>query len=340
MNETTTKQAKSRWNFRPDLTDQIAPYFRWPPDIPGSLRYMAGAWSFLGARIYVLGLSIVTWFYFSPALERCRELSFDWIAQIWVRNLVIMLVVAGGLHLYLYSFRKQRDEEKYDPRDLSRNSKLFHFNDQVRDNMFWTLVSAVGIWSFYESLMMWAYANGSVSMIALDQHPLWFVVLILLVPLWTGFHFYWQHRMFHIPFMYKLAHNWHHRNTNVGPWSGAAMHPIEHSVWFSAVFVLLLLPSHPIIAIFIMQLQAITAVTSHCGYENLVLGKRVKFRLGDFFHQLHHRFYDCNYGTFETHWDQCFNTYHDGTPEGDAWMKQRRQQLVESNPGFDSRPAV
>jgi hypothetical protein len=86
--------------------------------------------------------------------------------------------------------------------------------------------------------------------------------------------------------------------TNVGPWSGAAMHPIEHSIWFIAVFVLLLVPSHPLHAIFLMQLQAIAAVTSHCGYESLLIGKRAKFRLGDFSHQLHYRFYDCNYGTF------------------------------------------
>jgi sterol desaturase/sphingolipid hydroxylase (fatty acid hydroxylase superfamily) len=53
-------------------------------------------------------------------------------------------------------------------------------------------------------------------------------------------------------------------------------------------------------------------------------------RLGDFFHQLHHRFYDCNYGSFETPWDQWFDTYHDGTPQGDVWMKQRRQQLTQA----------
>ena len=107
------------------------------------------------------------------------------------------------------------------------------------------------------------------------------------------------------------------------------MHPIEHSVWFSAVFVLLFIPSHPLLAIFIMQLQAITGITSHCGYENLLIGKNIKFRLGDFFHQLHHRFYDCNYGTFETPWDQWFDTYHDGSIEGDSWMKKRRKQLIQ-----------
>jgi len=291
---------------------------------------MVVSWGLLSVRIYVLGLSLLTWFYLTPAIERCREFSADWIVQIWLSNFAIMLVVAGGLHLYFYRFKKQGNHEKYDPRDLSRNSKLFHFNNQVWDNMFWTLFSAVGVWTIYESIMMWAYANVFATLITFDDKPLWFVFLLLVTSLWTGFHFYWQHRMFHIPALYKLAHNWHHKNTNVGPWSGAAMHPIEHSIWFTAVFVLLLLPSHPLHAIFIMQLQAITAITSHCGYENLLIGKNTKIRLGDFFHQLHHRFYDCNYGTFETPWDQWFDTYHNGSPEGDIWMKQRRQFLSQA----------
>ncbi len=171
MTEVSAKKPKLRWNYHPDLTDQIAPYFQWPPDIGKSLRYMASAWGLLGARIYVLGISLISWFYFAPALDRCQAFAADWMAQIWLRNLLTMLVVAGSLHLYLYTFKRQRDREKYDPRDLSRNSRLFHFNNQVWDNMFWTLASAVTIWSFYESLMMWAYANGFATMISFSDNP-------------------------------------------------------------------------------------------------------------------------------------------------------------------------
>src|SRR5210317_603985 len=206
----------------------MAPFFQWPPPVGKSLRYLVSSWSLLGVRVYVLAVALLSWFYFAPALERCAEFSADWMAQIWLRNFITMLLVAGSLHLYFYTFNKQRDVEKYDPRDLSRQSKLFYFNNQVWDNMFWTLVSAVAVWSLYESLMMWAYANGVAPMMTFSDNPAWFVLLLFIIPFWTGFHFYWQHRMFHIPALYKLAHNWHHKNTNVGPWSGAAMHPVEH----------------------------------------------------------------------------------------------------------------
>lgn len=329
MTEAAATQSKRKWNFHPNIDEQLAPYYHWPPKFGPALRYVANSWGPFGVRIYLLALAIFTWFYFSPALERCREFSFDWIAQIWVRNLLLMLVVAGGLHLYLYTLRKQGDIGKYDPREMVRNSKLFHFNNQVHDNMFWVMTSAVGFWTLYEVLMMWAYANGYAPMMTFSENPAWFIFLLFVTPWLAGLHFYCQHRLLHTPFLYRIAHSWHHKNSNTGPWSGAAMHPFEHMVWLTDVFVFLFILSHPIHAIFILQFHALAAITSHCGYEELHIGKKLKFRLGDFFHQQHHRYCDCNYGTFETPWDQWFDTYHDGSPEGDAWMKQRRQQLYQ-----------
>ena len=331
MTTATPKPPRRKWHYQPDeLDQQLAPYYHWPPRTLPALRYIAASWGPAGIRIYLVGLSLLTWFYFSPSLDRCREFAADWMAQIWLRNLVLMILLAGGLHLYLFVFRKQQDDEHYDLRPLARNSRLFHFNHQVRDNLFWTLASAVTVWSLYESLMMYAYANGIAPMAHFADNPLWFVVLLFLLPWWAGLHFYGQHRLLHFPWLYRYVHSWHHRNINTGPWSGAAMHPLEHVIWLSSVFVLLLVASHPIHAIFLLQFHCLTAVTSHSGYENLCIGQRFRYRIGDFFHQLHHRYCDCNYGTFETPWDQWLDTYHDGSEQGDAWMKERRRRLSQS----------
>ena len=98
LNELSEKRPKIRWNFRPDLSDQFAPYFRWPPNVGGSLRYLVGSGSFLGARVYVLGIAMLSWYFFAPELERCQEFSADWIAQIWLRNIIIMLLPSHPLH--------------------------------------------------------------------------------------------------------------------------------------------------------------------------------------------------------------------------------------------------
>lgn len=186
MSEAAAAKSRRKWIYRPSIDAQMAPFCHWPPRFGASLRYIVDSWGPFAVRSYILALSIVTWFYFAPALERCREFGIDWIAQIWARNLALMLIVAGGLHLYLYTFRRQGDTGKYDPRELARHSKLFHFNNQTRDNMFWVLVSAVSVWTLYEAIMMWAYANGFAPMMALGDNPAWLIFVLFVTPWWAG----------------------------------------------------------------------------------------------------------------------------------------------------------
>ena len=35
--------------------------------------------------------------------------------------------------------------------------------------------------------------------------------------------------------------------------------------------------------------------------------------MGDFFHQLHHRYFECNYGELTSPLDKWFGSFHDGT---------------------------
>ena len=44
---------------------------------------------------------------------------------------------------------------------------------------------------------------------------------------------------------------------------------------------------------------------------------------GVFFHYLHHRYFECNYGDTLVPLDRWFGTFHDGTPEAHAHMKKR-----------------
>ena len=40
-----------------------------------------------------------------------------------------------------------------------------------------------------------------------------------------------------------------------------------------------------------------------------------KLPVGSFFHHLHHRYFNCNYGSPEIPFDKWFKTYNDGTEE-------------------------
>jgi len=48
---------------------------------------------------------------------------------------------------------------------------------------------------------------------------------------------------------------------------------------------------------------------------------------GDFYHQLHDRYYECNYGTTEVPWDVWFGSFHDGSEEATARIRERKRRM-------------
>ena len=60
-----------------------------------------------------------------------------------------------------------------------------------------------------------------------------FVALALLIPLYKELHFYFIHRLLHYRPLYKFIHSLHHRNTDIEPFCGLTMHPLEHLYFFS-----------------------------------------------------------------------------------------------------------
>ena len=231
------------------------------------LRYIVNGWSPLGSRFYLLLIALGIWFFTSPALERTASLQFDWIFQIWIRNVILITVVAGGLHLYLYTFRGQGDEWRYDKRAYPAKGKAFLFGNQLWDNVFWTLGSGVAVQTAYEVFFMWAYANGIATLITLEENPVLFIVLILLIPYWNAVHFDVQHRLLHWPPLFRWVHFRHHRNVNLGPWSGLTQHPVEHVVDQSDCMIFLFIPSHPVHVIFQLMYHGVNGPVTHTGYD-------------------------------------------------------------------------
>ena len=106
------------------------------------------------------------------------------------------------------------------------------------------------------------------------------------------------------------------------------MHPIEHLIYFTGVILHWVLLSHPLHAIWHLQHAALTAPFGHTGFENIVIkGKRKIPGPSDYFHYLHHRYFECNYGTPEVPLDHWFGTFHDGTVKAHEAMREKRKQL-------------
>ena len=315
------------WHFTPELPIRPAPFYDRPMNLGKVARYVASGWSPFGERFYFLLVAIGIWTFFSPSLERTVEFRLDWILEIWVRNLALITIVAGGLHLYLYTFRKQGDLWRYDIREYPAKGKAFLFGNQLWDNMCWSLGPGVAVWTSYEVFFMWAYANGIAPMISLEERPFLFIALILLTPYWAGVYFYAQHVLLHWPPLFRWVHSRHHRNINLAPWSGLSLHPAEHAMNQADCLIFLFIPSHPVHVIFNLMHHGMGAPTSHTGYDAVRLWGSRRLEIGDFFHHLHHRHFDCNYGNYDTPGDPMFGSFHDGTAEGDRLIAERRKAM-------------
>ena len=93
-------------------------------------------------------------------------------------------------------------------------------------------------------------------------------------------------------------------------------------MYFSSVMIHAVVPSSPVHVLFHLYVQGLNQAFSHSGYDGVMLGDKKHLETGDFFHQLHHRHINCNYGTIEMPWDRLFGTFHDGTGiEGEAESK-------------------
>lgn len=314
------------WAYKPDLPLGVSPVWSWPPRPIAALRWFWDGWFFITVKLAVLGIAVLAWLFATPSLEITETLAPGWVAAITLRNLVTLIAVAGPLHLYFYRYRAQGDTLKYDARPLGRG-RVFTLGSQVRDNMFWSCTSGVIVWSAYEALMLWSIANGHIALMNFDANPFWFLAIFFLIPIWESFYFYWVHRWLHWPPLYKLAHALHHRNTNIGPWSGLSMHPIEHVIYLGSVLIHFILPTHPLHIVFHLFYYTLTAVTTHTGFEGLFVRNKKRLSLGTFHHQMHHRYFECNYGSLELPWDRWFGSWHDGTPEAHEIMKERRKRM-------------
>ena len=329
-----TRDAQGQW--APRVLQKAQPFI-WPIQPKKLLRFLLGFPGFLWpfGLVAYFGLGALTWYFLQPGsdnLSNFSQLSAGWILPMYLRNLALLLVVAGSLHLMFYWRRVQGTRFKYNSQWPSTNSKAFLFNNQVKDNMFWSLASGVTIWTLYEVLMLWAYGNGWLPFAHLRSNPYWFVGLAVVLPFWQDLHFYITHRISHWKPYYRAAHHVHHRNTNVGPWSGLSMHPLEHILYFTRWIILFFVPSHPIHMFFLMQRPALNPALGHSGFDQIVLDKDTDrtMSIDTYFHYLHHCYFECNYGTATIPLDRWFDTFNDGTPEAFERMRRNRRLPPEA----------
>lgn len=309
--------------YVPDEPIETPGLFRWPPNLPATLKYLTVGLLFPWGYLFI-ALAVFSWFFLTPDFAKMATLAPGWIMLIWLRNAALLSLVAGGLHWWLYVRRSQARQFKFDNRWPAQDSKAFVFKNQVKDNMFWSLASGVTIWTTFECVTLWLYASGQVAMRSWSEAPALLTALCVGTFFWSTFHFYFVHRFLHWEPMYRFAHELHHRNVNTGPWSGISMHPVEHLLYFSLSVLWWFVPVHPVIIILTGFYNGISPAVSHSGFDWVKIGNW-KISAGDHFHNLHHRLFEVNYGNTSSPLDKLFGTWHDGSSAAHEALRHRRR---------------
>lgn len=320
-------------NWAPDRPISYGPVFSWPPNPRALFKFFFGfPGYFLPWNVLYAVAAILIWQFLTPSLETMKDFSVGWVAIILVRNIGLAIGVYGAWHLWLYVWRKQDVAFKYNRQWPKEKSSVFAFGNQTYDNMFYTLASGVPIWTAYEVLLLWAYANDIAPFITFAEHPVWFIAVFFLVPFIHEVGFYFAHRSLHWPPLYRIAHSLHHRNMNPGPWSGLSMHPIEHVIYFSSILLFFFIPSHPIHMINLASRLGVAPAQGHTGFDRVVFGENTSMEASYYAHYLHHKYFEVNYSDGMVPLDRWFGTFHDGTPEAQEAMKARRLKKAFPKP--------
>ena len=324
MDDSVFGTRNKRGDWKPNAKIEFAPVLDWPFRPLKFVKWLVSVDGFfLPWNITFAIMAFLVWTYLTPPSEMTKAFSIGWLVYLLARNALIVLVFYGAWHLKLYIQKSQGNTFKYDGKWPSKDNSAFLFKNQNIDNLIWTFVSAVPIWTAFEAILLWASSNGYTNYVSWTDHPVYCAILLLLTPFWADFHFYLIHRAIHWPPLYKYVHSVHHNNVNPGPFSGLAMHPVEHLLYFSSGLIFLLVPSNGMHFITQLLLKAIGPAQTHAGFDKLVLSEKTVIDTHAYAHYLHHKYFECNYADALIPLDKWFGTFNDGTPEKHAVMEKR-----------------
>ena len=316
-----------RGDWSPSEPLQTAPLFIFPPKPLNFLQWLPSY--LLPWNVLYMALALVFWLWLTPSIETTKALSFGWITFLILRNSVLVLVIYGLLELRLYVSRGQGTQFKYSGKwPAEQKSDVFMFKSQNIDNIIRTFASGVPIWTAYEVFGLWCYANGYGPWSSFAAHPVWLVAFGLVLPIYHELHFYCVHRLIHVPILYKWIHAVHRNSVNPSLWSSLSMHPIEHLLYWSDSLIFLLLPSHPLLFLYNLQITGTGAVVGHVGFHKIETGRNSAIDTHAYAHYLHHKHFEVNYADGTTALDKFFGTWHDGSKEAEARMMARYEAKV------------
>lgn len=239
-------------------------------------------------------------------LFECHRFAFYGLAFLGI-ILIRYFAIAGGLHLFFYSAGGNL---------LSHRSVslLPPSGSSIRRDIRLSMCSAV-IFALCAAAIVSSYDLGITQLYAdIQAQGLWYLGLSYgLVLLLQDTYFYFIHRLFHHPKLFRWFHQGHHKSSRPTPWTSFAFDPAEAAIQsLFLIAIVFILPLHFITVIAILITMTVWAVVNHLGLDLLApsfphhwLGR---WFIGPAHHSIHHDRYRLHYGLYFTFWDRLLGT--------------------------------
>ncbi|MCG6194057.1 sterol desaturase family protein [Leptospira sp. FAT2] len=262
---------------------------------------------------------------------------------VWGTLLVRYLLFAGTAFLIVWIFLGKRLSHKLIQGKTPERERILH---EVKYSLLTFFVFALsGVYT------AWAQVNGynliydKVS----DYGTVYLIFSIFALIVLHDTYFYWTHRLMHNKLLFKHVHLVHHKSTNPSPWAAFSFHPLE-AVIESGIIPLaaMILPLHQgAMIVFFIYMTSLN-VLGHLSFELFpswfLRSKFTNWHNTTTHHNMHHKYFNCNYSLYFNFWDKIMGTNHEqyrNTFEEVASRVpgKREDRILEKVDSADTAPA-
>lgn len=240
------------------------------------------------------------------------------------------LIFAGSAFLLFYMLMKEKWSHKRIQKKFPGKENLWYEFKYSMLNMFIFMITGLCIAIANEHGLTKMYKNIS------DYGTPYFIFSIIVMIFLHDTYFYWGHRFMHLRKVYPIVHKVHHHSINPSPWASFSFHPIEGFIEAAIVpIIVVIMPTH-FLAVFIFVIfSTILNVIGHLGFEMYSPGftknKLTAWNNTSTHHNMHHTFFDCNYGLYFNFWDTLMGTNHEKYHETFEKTAAQKTETVKMN---------
>ncbi len=240
------------------------------------------------------------------------------------------LMIAGSFFLYFWKYKKA------DYYHLRIQDK-FPSAKKIKNEIKWSF-STFGVFAIVGALVYQADQSGITKIYhnISDYGIPYFLLSILIMLLIHDTYFYWMHRFIHLKPIFKYVHKIHHESTNPSPMAAFAFHPLEAlSEALIVPIIISIMPVHmAAIFLFLVCMTVMNAI-GHLGFEIYPAGftqhKFFRIKNTPTHHNMHHKYFNYNYGLYLNFWDTLMKTNHPKYHETFEMIKQRKPEPIKES---------